>query len=87
MNASFNKWKATAGWNAGMGKYLQDLVLALEDGTIILAATVSWKGMDAVVSLHFAPGWRGKNCDLDSRGSRWGHCRFPSRTLTDKSRR
>src|SRR5665213_1896386 len=64
MNASFNKWKATAGWNAGMGKYLQDPVLALEDGTIILAATVSWKGMDAVVSLHFAPRLDGEKLRL-----------------------
>jgi hypothetical protein len=55
INASFNKWKATAGWNAGTGKYLREPVLAVEDGTIILAATVSWKGMDTVVSLHFAP--------------------------------
>lgn len=60
INSSFNKWKATAGWNRGSGKYLQDPVVALDDHTIILAATVSVKGLDAVVSLHFAPRLEGE---------------------------
>ncbi|HWE04347.1 MAG TPA: hypothetical protein VG326_18225 [Tepidisphaeraceae bacterium] len=55
INASFNKWKATAGWNGGMGKYLSDPILILEDHTIILAATVVLKQMEPVVSLHFTP--------------------------------
>lgn len=55
LNAFFSKWRDSIGLDGNFGGKLTDPVLALDDQTLILAATVQVKQLDAVVSLKFVP--------------------------------
>lgn len=61
LNAFFEKWKGTLGWEQNYGTYISNPVIAIRDGRIILAGTV--KDIDRVVSFHFRPA-------LDKQGGR-----------------
>jgi hypothetical protein len=61
LNAFFEKWKGTLGWEQNYGAYISNPVIAISDGRIILAGTV--KEIDRVVSFHFRP-------TLDKQGGR-----------------
>jgi len=53
LNAFFDKWSNFQNWKAGYQRYIEDPVVILQDGRIILAARV--KEMNMVASLHFEP--------------------------------
>jgi uncharacterized protein YpmS len=53
LNAFFDKWSNFQNWKAGYQRYIEDPVVILQDGRIILAARV--KELNTVASLHFAP--------------------------------
>ncbi len=59
LNAFFQKWQAMVDWDSKYGKYLTGPSVAIEDGRLILAGTVTDLG--SVVSLHFTPA-------LDAKG-------------------
>jgi hypothetical protein len=53
LNAFFDKWSVFQNWKAAYDRYLEDPVVILQDGRIILAGKVKELGL--VASLHFAP--------------------------------
>jgi hypothetical protein len=53
LNAFFEKWADWYGWNDRFGKYLQDPMIVLRDGRIILAGSVP--ELRTVASMHFEP--------------------------------
>ena len=46
------------------GKYLQDPMIVLQDGEIILAATVNNKDWNSIMSLHFEPKLQSGKLDM-----------------------
>lgn len=53
LNGFFQKWDATFGWSERYGSFLTDPQIAIEDGHIILAATVA--DMNSVLSVELQP--------------------------------
>jgi hypothetical protein len=55
LNALFNKWAELYHWKDVFSSVVQDPMIALHDGRIIFAGKVTLKGVDTIVSIHFAP--------------------------------
>jgi hypothetical protein len=55
LNALFEKWSDLYSWKDVLSRVVQDPMIVLDDGRLILAGKVQLKGVDTVVSIHFAP--------------------------------
>jgi hypothetical protein len=55
LNALLDKWSELKAWKERYQQYVQDPVIILRPGTIILAGKVNKDGWDTVLSLHFEP--------------------------------
>ena len=56
LNGFFQKWDSTFGWSDRLGSYLSDPQIVLNDGHLILAATVKETG--TIMSIEFGAGLR-----------------------------
>jgi hypothetical protein len=55
LNALFHKWSQLNGWQDLYERYLDDPIIILQNGRLILAGKVRYKDMDSVVSIHIKP--------------------------------
>lgn len=55
LNAFFQKWETMFGWDEKMGNYLKDPTIVMNGNDLILAATVTTKDLNTLLSLHFEP--------------------------------
>jgi hypothetical protein len=53
LNAFFDKWAVWNDWKSKYQRYIEDPVVLLDDGRIVIAAKV--RDMNTVASLHFEP--------------------------------
>src|SRR5438874_899848 len=53
LNAFFEKWSNFQNWKASYEQYVQDPIVILKDGRVILAGKL--KDADLIASLHFEP--------------------------------
>lgn len=55
LNALFNKWAELHNWKDLMSRVVEEPMVVLQDGRIILAGKVTLKNLDTIVSIHFVP--------------------------------
>jgi hypothetical protein len=55
LNALFNKWADLHNWKDVLSRVVQEPMIVLQDGRIILAGKVTLKNVDTIVSIHFEP--------------------------------
>jgi hypothetical protein len=55
LNALFNKWSELHDWKDLLSRVVQQPMIVLQDGRIILVGKVMLKNMETVVSIHFVP--------------------------------
>ena len=55
LNALFNKWAELNNWKDVMSRIVEDPMIVLQDGRIILAGKITLKNLDTIVSIQFAP--------------------------------
>jgi uncharacterized protein YpmS len=55
LNSLFNKWSDLHDWREVYQRFIDDPVIILQPGKIILAGKLRFKDLDTVVSVHFQP--------------------------------
>jgi uncharacterized protein YpmS len=55
LNSLFNKWSDLHDWRQFYERYIDDPIILLQPGRLILAGKLRIKDLDMVVSVHFAP--------------------------------
>lgn len=82
LNSIFNKWSEKFGWPEMYARYVEQPIIILQPGRVILAGQVKVRQIDSVVSFHFEPKVDEKGqLDLNLTSVRGGNLPLPKDML------